>query len=180
MKPDYKYYFVFDIESIGLHGEGFAVGLVVIDKDGNEVESAVYACPPEAAKGTDENRKWISENVPELEATHMLPKGIRAAFWDKWMEYSAQGAVMFADCAWPVEARFLVGCVNDSPESREWEGPYPLHDIASIFLAKGQDPKGTYDRLENEMPAHHPLGDARQSARLLIEALSGSTLKKAA
>jgi hypothetical protein len=30
----------------------------------------------------------------------------------------------------------------------------------------------TYERLENEMPKHEPLADARQSARLLITALS--------
>jgi hypothetical protein len=79
--------------------------------------------------------------------------------------------MLAADCAWPVEARFLAACVDDQPEQRAWEGPYPLIDIASVRLAAGLDPLATVERLPSEMPAHDPLADARQSARLLIEAL---------
>jgi hypothetical protein len=39
------------------------------------------------------------------------------------------------------------------------------------ILALGRDPLATNERLPDELPAHNPLCDARQSARLLIEAL---------
>ncbi len=42
-------YMVFDCESIGLHGESFAVGFVVLDADGNRHDCGAYACPPSAA-----------------------------------------------------------------------------------------------------------------------------------
>jgi hypothetical protein len=51
------------------------------------------------------------------------------------------------------------------------DGPYPLVDVASVRLAAGLDPLGAYDRTAGELPVHNPLADARQSARLLLEAL---------
>jgi hypothetical protein len=73
---------------------------------------------------------------------------------------------------WPVEAHFLSECVADRPQEREWQGPYPLLDVASVRLAAGLDPLATVDRLPSELPAHDPLADSRQSARLLVEALT--------
>ena len=50
----YDYYVSFDVESVGLHGTGFAVGYVVLDKNGNEVESGCFCCPlTSAVKETD-------------------------------------------------------------------------------------------------------------------------------
>lgn len=168
----YSSYMVFDVESIGLHGEGFAVGYVVISPDGEELDAGTFSCPPDKAQGGDHNRKWIAENVPAMDATHQTPRAVRDAFWSKWREWADKGAGLVADCAWPVEARFLCSCVDDRPMDREWTGPYPLLDLSSVFFAAGMNPNETHDRLPNEQPAHHPLGDARQSARLLVEALS--------
>ena len=162
-------YMVFDVESIGIHGEGFAVGYVVIDSDGRELEAARIACSPHTARGNDEGRQWIAENCPKIPADFTDPQGVRASFWGAWQRWKAQGALLVADCAWPVEARFLIDCVDDA-EGREWQGPYPLHDVATARLCKGRDPLATVDRLSNELPQHDPLADARQSARLWMEA----------
>jgi hypothetical protein len=167
-------FMVFDVESVGLHGEGFAVGWVVIDHNGSERDSGVAACHPFAAKGTTEGRSWVQEHVtPHLteEWTHGSPQGVRGAFWEAWQRWKEQGAVLVADCCWPVEARFLAACVDDHPNEREWQGPYPLHDVATARLAAGYDPLETCHRLKDEEPAHHPLCDARQSARLYVDAL---------
>ena len=164
--------FVFDVESIGLHGEGYAVGFVVIDKDGTELDSGVLACPPEKASGDDPDRKWVAENIPPIASNHLNPNNVRVYFWEKWMEWKAKGALMFAECAWPVEARFLIQCIEWDVNERRWHGPYPLHDVASVMLAAGMDPMANYDREPNELPKHDPLADARQSARLLREAFS--------
>lgn len=162
-------YLVIDVESIGLHGEGFAVGYVVLDAAA-KVADGYFACPPSAASGEPTDRKWVAENVPPLTHNCETAKEVRAKFWGVWLEQRALGAAMVADCAWPVEAKFLLDCVADHWASRCWEGPYPLHDLASILLAHGKDPLAAGERLPDE-PVHHPLGDARQSARVLVEVL---------
>lgn len=162
--------FVFDVESIGLHGEGFAVGYVVMDKEGNRMDSGCLATDPCHAKGNAEGHDWAKKNIGRIEHTHNSAWQMRSAFWSKWQEWKAKGATLYADCAWPVEARFLIACIDDYPAAREWGGPYPLHDIASVCAAKGIDPITTKTRLEDELPVHNPLADARQSARLLLEA----------
>lgn len=163
--------FVFDVESIGLHGEGFAVGFVVVDREGNRVDSGLFSCEQYNAKGNEEGAKWVKANVPKLRVTHDSPWQVRAAFWKKWREWKAKEAVLFAECAWPVEARFLAACVDDHLREREWEGPYPLHDIASFIVACGGDPMAKRERRDDELPEHDPLADAIQSARLLFECL---------
>jgi hypothetical protein len=169
-----KYWFVFDVESVGLHGEGFAVGYVVYDADRNEeAESGSCYCDPIKAHGSDEGRAWIKENVRiDLSSTFKsTPYEVRQWFWDQWKRWKTWGAIMAADVAWPVEARFLSACIDDV-NGRDWEGPYPLIDIASIRLAAGLDPLETCPRLDEELPAHNARSDARQSARLLMEALA--------
>jgi hypothetical protein len=176
-------YMVFDVESIGLHGEGFAVGWVVVDGAGRELESGSFACDSRRCSGPDSGRRWVFENCPALPVTHLTVSSMRAAFWEKWRPWKAKGAVMAADCPWPVEARFLAGAVDDARPivrggqslaegPRDWEGPYPFIDVASVRLAAGLDPLGTEERLPSELPIHDPLADARQSARLFIEALN--------
>lgn len=164
-------YMVFDVESVGLHGEGFSVGWVVVDGDGRELDFGLAVTSPKAARGSDDDRAWVKENVPPLEPASEVPSEVRGIFWRAWTNWKKRGAVLVADCAWPVEARFLAACVDDAPEERTWQGPYPLHDLASVLLATKADPLAHYDRLPEEMPAHNPLNDARQSARLLIAAL---------
>jgi hypothetical protein len=166
-------FLVFDVESVGLHGEGFAWGGVVVDERGKVLDYRPGWCPPESAAGTDDGRKWVAENwhAPDLPPAGG-PRQLRKRFWDWWRWWKARGAVLAADCAWPVEARFLAACVDDDPAPRAWEGPYPLIDVGSVLLAAGMDPLGKYDRLPDELPEHDPLCDARQSARLLCEALT--------
>lgn len=165
-------FLVFDVESIGLHGEGFAVGYVVKRLDGEHMADGLFACLPDLAEGTDANRRWAGVNVPPLEANCCAPHEVRAKFWDVWLSWKARGAVLVADCAWPVEARFLAACVDDAPGERNWQGPYPLHDLASVLLAHGLDPLAATARRPEELPAHHPVNDAMQSARILVERLS--------
>jgi hypothetical protein len=166
-------FLVFDVESVGLHGEGFAVGWVVVDRDGNEVGHGRESCRPELAAGSEAGLEWVRQNIPLRQMVLGVGqvRDVRDAFWAAWTGWKARGAVLAADCGWPVEARFLAACIDDDWVSREWHGPYPLHDIASVRLAAGLDPLATEPRLPSEFPVHDPLADARQSARLLIEAL---------
>lgn len=166
-------FFVFDVESVDLHGEGFAVGGGVYLENGAAQYEFRFACPIDSAKGDDEGREWVKKNTPVLEVTHHNPLGIRDAFWSEWIKAKTAypGVVMAADCGWPVEARFVCACINDDPVSRRWNGPYPLLEISSVIMAVGKVPLAKYPRTESEKPEHDPMADARQSARLLAEAL---------
>jgi hypothetical protein len=165
-------FMVFDVESIGLHGEGFAVAWVVITRMGERLGEGCLSCDPGLADGTDESRGWVGENVPPLYITSPTIQHLRNTFWHEWRHWAGQGAVLVADCAWPVEANFLSACVRLNHSEREWQGPYPLHDLASVLLALGADALAVTERLPDELPAHHPLMDARQSARQLVAALN--------
>jgi len=172
---------VFDVESIGLHGEGFAVAWVVVNRKGARLDEGCLACDPAQCAGSDSSRQWVAENVPPLQVTSPTKQHLRNTFWHQWRKWADQGAVLVADCAWPVEANFLTACVKLNHIEREWQGPYPLHDLASLLLlANGIDASKAADRLPDELPAHHPLMDARQSARQLVECLNAISLQTSA
>jgi hypothetical protein len=174
-----RLFMVFDVESIGLHGEAFAVGYVVIDRHtGEETKSGMFACSPEMAEGEDADREWVKANVPRIERTHNHPSELCAEFWNVWAEQKAKGAVLVSDCAWPVEANFLTQCVELGWPESKWEGPYPLIDVSSILLACGRDPVGSY-WMPEDGPKHNPLADARQSARMLGECFMQLVLHEA-
>lgn len=165
-------FFIFDVESVGLHGEAFAVaGGIYID--GSCRSEFCFCCPIEEARGDDDDRDWVKKNVAVMEITHRSPIMLRESFWLQWEKAKAQypGIIMAGECIWPVEAGFVAACIKQELGDRKWLGPYPFHEIASIMLASGMDPMATYDRQESEKPSHHPLADARLSARLLSTAL---------
>jgi len=56
-------FFVFDVESIGLYGEGFAVGWVVTDRALTIFDQGVISIAPEFAMGTKKDHQWIQDNV---------------------------------------------------------------------------------------------------------------------
>lgn len=165
-----KFVFSIDAESIGVHGEAYAIagGVYELSKDLKVCEEFCFSCYSDEADGDFDDRKWVSENIPPIKVTHNSPKEIRTAFWRKWKQIKGNypDIAMVAETAWPVEARFLIDCVKDD-KTRKWEGPYPLHDISSFLAAAGKDPMANYERLPNELPKHDPLADVRQSARLL-------------
>ncbi|MEQ1831199.1 MAG: hypothetical protein ABL921_34955 [Pirellula sp.] len=157
---------VFDVESIGLHGQSFAVAYIVISKEGKALEEAVFACSPDIAIGSAQDREWCRANIPPLEKTHSSLPEMRDSFWARWIFWKQEGAVLVAEVAWPVEARFLAACVDDDPESRRWEGPHPLVDLTSLQLLEHGPPLNNRPRLPEHLPEHHPLADARHSVAL--------------
>ena len=181
-----RYFFVFDVESVGLHGEGFMVGWVVLDTDGagRYAEFGSAECPASAAahatgstaKHETADRAWVAEHVTSAPGAHAVrassPRAVRDAFWEAWTRAQARysGIVMAADVPIPVEANFVRACMLDNLNR---SSPYPFIDVASVLLASGQDPLATFPRQSDELPQHTALADARQSARLLYAALAG-------
>lgn len=164
MKP----FFIFDVESIGLRGEGFAVAGGVF-RDGQLLTQFLFACDPQVARGKLRDREWVTAHVPRLTPTHDFPYDVREAFVKEWISLQPiyPGLTMAVECGWPVEANFLSECAREHPDFQ----PYPVHEIASVLLSAGMDPLATYDRRADELPKHHPTADMKQSARLLFEGL---------
>ena len=81
-------FMVFDVESIGLHGEGFAVAWVVVNRDGERLGEGCLSCDPAQCYGTDESRLWVGENVPPLERTSPTKQHLRNTFWHEWRPWS--------------------------------------------------------------------------------------------
>ncbi|MCE9562523.1 MAG: hypothetical protein K8U57_10770 [Planctomycetes bacterium] len=182
-----RLWLVFDVESVGLHGEGFAVAWVVIDSDGRELEARRESCPIAEAAGSDSGRAWVRDNCPALPITCATPIEVRQEFWLAWTRWKAEGAMLVAECGWPVEARFLAACVDDvrpavrsgktlADSPRDFGGPFPLHEVASFRVGAGQNSWNKPQRLPTELPEHDPLADARLSARLLVGALRNRTV----
>lgn len=183
-------HFVFDIESVGLYGKGFAAGIVVIDRDKKILEKRYLDCPVHAAEGRKEDFEWVLENVcPYLPPTIALPKDcianhystpffVRQAFWGQYVYWKDKGAKFWADCGYPVEAGFLRDCVADDPTNRTWEAPYPLHDIATLKLAKGLDPIAAYGLPKEQQ--HNPVCESEFIANELIDWLYGKSNPRSA
>lgn len=160
-----KNLFSFDVESIGVHGEPFAYGYVVVDMaSGRELENGGAYMPSGMARGERDDREWALENV----STAILRKVPRweelakafAADWSRW----SGSSLMMADCPVPVEAGFLIAARRVA----DFEFPYPLLDVESVRSAAGMTCEDA-GRTPDELPAHHPIRDARQSARLWVE-----------
>jgi hypothetical protein len=163
---------VIDVESIGLHGEPFAVAGAVFIGD-VEKESFCIAIPRDIANGKIEDREWVNANVPHLECqTFTTLRALCTEFGYRLelLHRTYPNLIVAAECGYPVEANFLEWCGIDSVSP--FNAPYPLHDIASFMLLAGMDPLVTYPRRPNEEPKHHPLCDVRQSARLMYEAIN--------
>lgn len=166
---------VIDVESVGLHGEAFAVAGFMVRDDGSAFQF-IHACPAELCEqGIVGDLEWVQKNVSIVPESIRCktPSEVRIRFWNEWrmLQKEQPEILMAADCLWPVEARFLAACVDDSRESRNWKGPYPLIDISAVMASAGVDPMANHPRTSMETPAHNPLADARQSHRLLQKAL---------
>lgn len=177
---------VFDVESVGLAGEGFAVGWVVLD-GAAEISQGLFACPAKAAHGSKPGRAWIEANLPHRilnpsrddEIFRETPRHVRQAFWEGWQAAGGREIELWADCGWPVEARFLNNAVEDSAHTseelgyaltyaREMAGPYPLQEIATLFRACRSLSVKDFPPTE----PHNPLEDARASAKTLVACLA--------
>lgn len=168
-----------DVESVGLHGPGFAVGFCLADYSGYVTNEGIYAVKPDSLSVDDvEGLRWVQQNV-NIEQKHYncwSLEEVRLKFWQFW-EQCWDRCTMFADVTWPVESNFLSACIADDWPRRRWNGPYPLLDVASFLYASGRDGMGTFDRRPDELPTHNPLADARQSLQLLIESLTPEQIK---
>jgi len=170
------YRMVFDVEAVGLHGEAWQVGVVVMDDNWNVVQEVEWTANRALARGTEGGHSWCRQFCDPASAdTGLTPFDLRENFFRLWMSYAedVDNCQLWADCAWPVESRFLAAMIDDDHARREWSGPYPLHEICTLILAKCGDCLIPLPRTPQEKPPHKALSDARQSARILKHLMTG-------
>lgn len=164
-----------DVESNGLHGEGFAVGAVVLRLDGEVVDEFLARCPIHGS--IDE---WVEKNVlppmQDFKVTHKNSRDLRSDFWKWFTRAKEQVDYVLVDNGYPVESRFLIQCQGDDLEARYWQHAYPMLELNSLLVAAGIKPlavryKLVEDELQGEVLKHNPRFDAEVSARTAAKAL---------
>ena len=162
-----------DVEANGLHGEPFAAGAVVLTRDGEIIDTFSGMCPELVTN------EWVKENVlPELAGLPLYndTRSLRDDFYTFYMRYK-ENCETWSDVNWPVETNFLSAIVQDDPENRQWNMPYPLYDVATqysvdIDRAKHYNEKNSQwilgDVANRKLKKHNPLDDSLASAFLLL------------
>lgn len=180
-----SHYISLDVESRGLHGSTLSFGMLFYSPKGKEIHKAYGQLPLGGRElfQSDDDFNWVSKNVDIMHVTHKTVEGLYRSFLDTlqlWKEIASRngGSVrLMADCPYPVETNFIKNAVDwyKQQYGEDVDGLYPIIDVASVLLAKGKDPIGQYPRLKNELPAHNPVNDAKQSARIFFEAMGITT-----
>lgn len=157
---------LFDVESTSLHGTGFAVGAIVVNKYGSEIDRFELLSKEGSTKVGD----WVKKNVlPNLSdmPTCETDKDLRTAFFDFYMKHK-ETAEIWSDVNFPVETNFLSAIVNDNLAERELSMPYPLKDASTLVDV-------SIDRCAEcgiaDLRKHNPLDDSRASVYFLLKAL---------
>ena len=170
-----------DAETNGLYGAPFAIGMVVRDTHGADWQF-IARCPIDG-----DIDPWVAEHVlPALAGvaiTHPTDDALLAAFWQAYRseadDATAAGETLIcvAHCASPVESGLFRRCVEADPAARQFQAPFPLHDVASMLLMARENPLSVRAFLASRAitvpfdgAAHHPLFDA-WTALLATEAL---------
>jgi hypothetical protein len=153
-----KNLFVFDCESISLHGSTFAVGCIVADKKGNEIDRFELLSLEGKQKACD----WVKQNViPNLEDMPICETDLelRNSFFDFYIKHK-DTCNIYSDVNFPVETNFLSAVVNDDIKNREWSMPYPLHDIAMSFDVSIDRCKYYEEKTGKKLRKHNPTDDS--------------------
>ena len=157
---------LFDVESTSLYGTGFAVGAIVVNRGGTELDRFELLSKEGAEKAND----WVKQNViPNLSdmPTCETDKELRDAFFNFYLKHK-ETAEVWSDVNFPVETNFLHAIVNDAPKEREWSMPYPLFDASTLVDVN-------IDRCAecgiNGLRKHNPLDDSRASVYFLLKSL---------
>jgi hypothetical protein len=157
---------VLDVESMGLYGDAFSYGIVIGDSNGNVIEEiykyseANYKYAKRVGKKKDVD--WIEVNVtPHLGESNS--EELTRDFIYDWIDLNKRypNIKLFADVPFPVETNFITLArfiINDA-----------ILDVTSFRLARNLP--DYYERLENELPIHNALNDARQSYRGLVQVI---------
>ena len=157
--------FFVDAETDGLYGGFLSIAVLVTDHYGEEADH-FYA----AVEAPQVRSAWVREHVlPRLAyAEEFVPneQALLERFWHLWIQ-AREGAVRIADVAYPVEARLFAKCVEAELPQREFLGPFPIYDLATLLAARGIDFDTDRRRLSGlDLRQHDAMDDVRMMAAI--------------
>jgi hypothetical protein len=165
----------FDLEANNLHGTPFAIGALVIDGQGKIHDSFTARCP---VKGDID--PWVKANVipaiKDMPETHENYEDMREAFWRWYLLAEQVSDYVLVSNGYPVEYRFLIDCQEASLDERYWQHPFPILDLTSILVAKGQESNTHRSQIRKNVrkgasfAQHNPFDDAKLAALMAFEA----------
>ena len=166
-----------DCETNGLYGQIFAIGAVYKDSDGYEFKYQARV----SIEG--EVNSWVQENViPNIKDIELLDKTVDddaigmerlllrdfKKFYDEMKKVSGNELIIIGHMVCPVEANLFIK-MKKYGLMEDFEGPFPLIDVASmLFMIEDEDPTtidGYIERWCLKTPLglnpHNPLYDAK-------------------
>lgn len=196
-----------DVEAAGLHSAGdkpvsFSYDAFV---GGEHIASYVLACEEGTDYIRAESQEAQASGQFDFFGSNVLPKmgdmptvktcrELREEAWAVWsaingakdsrkagepwvVEATHYTLELWGDVVWPVEANFFSAMIADGEGGRDWDGPCPILDVASVLAALGHDAFGL-SRFEaaglDAALQHHPSYDNIASNAVLLKALNGT------
>ena len=170
-----KRIFSFDAETNGLWGEAFAIGARVYDAASGEVLAQFVGRSPIQGDVDGFVQDKVLPQMTEIAVSH-ADYGALLADFAKFYLANKQDADVIVHMGVPVEAKLLIdmrarGLIGD------WDGPYPLHDVAGFLAQAGEDPTSVdgYVRKHGLVitgdfagGTHNPLYDSEVAARVYM------------
>lgn len=163
--------FSFDAETNGLWGQPFSVAALIFDEDGQEIARFIGRCPIEGAVDSFVSEKVLPQMVG-IEETHQGYKALLKSFSEFYLE-NKKGCDVIAHMAFPVEAGLLRD-MHSNGLIGNWDGPFPLIDIAGNLKQVGKDPTSVdgyakeygiaVDPGDYAGGTHNPIFDSAQAA----------------
>lgn len=162
-----------DAETDGLYGPIWAIGMCVLSEDGRVDSNFGVRTSYEPSDEWVRTNIWpVCQGLPTMSRTRMHDE-----FWNHWRDLTDKGWITIADFGAPVEARLFRDMIADD-RSRWFQGPYPLHELATALLLNGYDPDIARETLAErvgmvEFVKHNPVHDAEMTARTFYALFSG-------
>lgn len=165
-----KKIFSFDAETNGLWGQAFAIAALVYDENGNEIGRFLGRCPIQG-----DTNPWVKDNVlPQLTAvaeTHSDYDSLLADFAKFYLANKADADIV-VHMGVPVESRLFTE-MHDRGYIGDWDGPYPLIDLAGSLRQAGEDPTSCDKyvakfglEVRDFGTSHNPLFDSEVAAKV--------------
>ncbi len=170
-----KKLFSFDAETNGLWGVAFAIGARVYNAESGEVTAQFIGRSPIQGEVDGFVQDKVLPQMTEIPVSH-ADYGALLADFAKFYLAEKQDADVIVHMGVPVESTLLKdmhsrGLIGD------WDGPYPLHDVAGYLAQAGEDPTsvdgyvrkhGLELRPDFAGGSHNPLYDSEVAARVYM------------
>lgn len=180
LRKDKRNVVVFDVEALRLNGSGFAVGAVVLNYKGKEIERMGLMSIQNIGSACEFVKKEVLPCLTDSLNLCATDRELRDSFYKFLIKH--KGARIFSDVNYPVETNFLSQICNDDIDNREFEMPFPLEDIADAsnisidrteFYTKKNAAYILQDIANRKLIKHNPIDDAIASAYFLFNHKKG-------